>query len=83
MDLDTDKEFGELVKLYQECIGQPNGLTVNWISQMLEKYGFEWCKNTMLIAEEQGKRSKSYVKGILENWKNKVGMQLEKKDNLI
>lgn len=77
-ELEIDKDFAELAKLYQACIGQPNSLTSSWINEMLEKYGLEWCRNAMLIAEEQGKRSKSYVRGILENWQTKGGMQLEK-----
>lgn len=71
-----DKEFSELAKLYQQVIGQPNGLTADWINSILEMYGFEWCKNAFLIAEKRGKLTKSYVEGILKNWNNDGGMKL-------
>lgn len=73
---DSDNEFGEIAKLYQEVIGQPNGLTPQWIETILEEYGFEWVKNAMLEAEKRGKRNKKYVEGILENWKTSGGMKL-------
>lgn len=72
-----DNEFSELAKLYQQCIGQPNGLTAEWIENLLKDFGFEWSKNAFLIAEKQGKRTKRYVEGILQNWKRGGGMKLE------
>lgn len=72
----TEEEFKEIAKLYQVCIGQPNGLTADWIDNHLEEYGFEWLKNALLITEEQGKRSKAYVNSILNNWKTSGGMKL-------
>lgn len=72
-----DSEFSELAKLYQQCIGQPNALTAEWIEKLLKEFGFEWFKNALLIAEKQGKRTKRYVEGILQNWKRGSGMKLE------
>ena len=72
----NNNDFKEIAQLYQTCIGQPNGFTVDWIEDHLKDYGFEWLKNALLIAEEQGKRKKSYVNAILNNWKTEGGMKL-------
>lgn len=77
-----DEEFSELAKLYQQVIGQPNGLTAEWINSVKGTYGSEWVKNAMLEAETRGKRTKKYIEGILENWKVNGGMKLSSdKDN--
>jgi DnaD/phage-associated family protein len=75
-----DKEFSELAQLYQQVIGQPNGLTADWISDLKSRHGFEWVKNAMLEAEKRGKRTKKYVEGILQNWKRGGGMKLKGED---
>ena len=62
--------------MYQQIIGQPNGLTPQWIEVILEEYGFEWVKSAMIEAEKRGKRTKKYVEGILQNWKTEGGMKL-------
>ena len=75
-----DENFSELAKLYQQVIGQPNGLTADWIKTLLNEYGFSWVKNAMLEAEKRGKRTKKYVEGILQNWKANGGMKLSRGD---
>ncbi len=71
-----DKEFKELAILYQKCGFKVNGLTPDWINSIKEEYSFEWCKNAFLIAEKRGKLTKSYVEGILQNWRRDGGMKL-------
>lgn len=71
----NSSEFKEIAQLYQQIIGQANSLTAEWIEGHLEEYGFEWLKNALIVAEEQGKRNKSYVNGILKNWKTEGGMK--------
>lgn len=81
-EIKDDKEkdnFTIVARLYQQCIGVPNGLTKDWLQGNLEVYGLEWFKNALLIAEKNGKRTKSYVEAILRNWKNDGGMKLENK----
>lgn len=75
-ELDFNSEFAELAHLYQICIGQPNAFTAQWIDDILKEYGLEWCKNAMLEAERNGKRTKKYVNGILINWSRDGGMKL-------
>lgn len=72
----TRSEFSIVAELYQQCIGQPNALTADWIKDNLEEYGFEWVKNALLEADKNGKRTKKYVEGILNNWKTNGGMTL-------
>ncbi len=82
-EIKEDKEkddFTIVARLYQQCIGVPNGLTSGWLQGNLELYGLEWFKNALLIAEKNGKRTKSYVEAILRNWKNDGGMKLENKN---
>lgn len=77
-----DDEFSELAKLYQNCIGQANAFTSEWINFNKNTYGFQWVKNALLEAERQGIRTKSYVEKILSNWKNWGGMKLSTDKNI-
>lgn len=78
---EIDKELGELAKLYQECIGQVDGRTPSWLKEILEEYGFLWCKNALIRADEYGGRTKAYVRSILNRWKTNGGMKLEVKND--
>lgn len=74
----SDEEFREIANIYQQTIGVINELTSDWLQAILDDYGFEWCKEAMMEADKQGKRSKKYVEGILQNWKTSGGMKLSK-----
>ena len=74
----SDTEFTDIVKLYSENIELPNQLTSDWIIDTLNDFGYEWFKNAIIIANENGKRKQSYIKGILDNWKTNGGMKLAK-----
>lgn len=74
----SDEEFREIANIYQQTIGVINELTSDWLQAILDEYGFEWCKEAMMEADRQGKRSKKYVEGILQNWKTSGGMKLSK-----
>ena len=76
-----DKELGELARLYQECIGQANSRTAFWLEEILKEYGFLWCKNALIRADEYGGRTKAYVRSILDTWKANGGMKLEVKSD--
>lgn len=70
------EDFKEIVSVYQQVIGQPNGLTPQWIEEILKEYGAVWVKSAMLEAEKRGKRTKKYVEGILQNWKRGGGIKI-------
>ena len=71
-----DEEFSELTQLYQKCGFMVSGTTADWLIELKNMYGFEWVKNALLEAERQGKRSRKYVEGILQNWERSGGMRL-------
>ncbi len=71
-----DGEFSQLSKLYQKCGFMVSGITADWLIDLKNMYGFEWVKNALLEAERQGKRSRKYVEGILQNWERSGGMRL-------
>lgn len=75
-----DPEFRELAALYQKCGFRTNALTPDWINEIRNEYGFEWVKNAFIAAEKNGKLSKSYVEGILQNWQKGGGMKLCRDD---
>ncbi|MFZ7120713.1 MAG: Lin1244/Lin1753 domain-containing protein [Eubacteriaceae bacterium] len=76
----SKNDFQEIVKLYTEMIEMPNQHTADWIADMLQDYGVTWLKNAIIVANESGKRSMKYIKGILQNWKTGGGMILNKDD---
>lgn len=69
-------EFKDIALLYQQVIGQPNGLTTDWIEGVLNDFGYTWVKNAFMEADSQGGRSKAFVLKILNNWKSWGGMRL-------
>lgn len=71
-------EFSELAEIYQQTVGVINDLTSDWLKDILDSYGIEWCKAAMIEAEKRGKRTKKYIEGILQNWKTSGGMKLTK-----
>lgn len=79
--LNFDEEFSELAKLYQKCGFEYDGITPDWIEDSKEKYGFEWVKNAMTEAANQGARNRAYVNKILNNWKSWGGMKLSTDKN--
>ncbi len=66
--------FSQIAKLYQQCGFLVNGTTADWIDAVLKDYGFEWVKRAIIESEKRGKIQKSYVEGILSNWKANGGM---------
>lgn len=80
--LNSDEDFTKLARLYQQCGFDVDGLTSEWLKDMLAIYGFEFVKNALEEAAFRGKKNRKYAKGILENWKANGGMTLgnERKD---
>lgn len=78
-----DEEFSELIKLYQRAGFDVDGFTSNWIEDSKEIYSYEWVKNAIIEASNQGVRNRAYVNKILRNWKTRGGMTLstDKKNN--
>lgn len=72
-------EFSEIEKLYNDLgFGTINALLANDLKEIAKDYSFEWIEEAFKIAEKQNVKNIKYVKGILQNWKNK-GKDTEKK----
>ena len=69
-------DFTRLARQYQKCIGMADGMTSDWLKEILEEYKLAWCLNAMQEANLNGKRTKKYVNGILSNWSTNGGMKL-------
>lgn len=72
-------EFSEIEKLYNDLgFGTINALLAKDLKEIAKDYSFEWIEEAFKIAEKQNVKNIKYVKGILQNWKNK-GKDTEKK----
>lgn len=72
-------EFSEIEKLYNDLgFGTINALLAKDLKEMAKDYSYEWIEEAFKIAEKQNVKNIKYVKGILQNWKNK-GKDTEKK----
>lgn len=55
-------------RLYQENIGVVNGLTAEWLIDLAKSIDTELFKRAISIANDKGKLSLGYVKGIIKQW---------------
>jgi len=75
----TDDEFKQVVHEYTSCgYGTLNAITGEILEELIKEYSVEWVCTALRVGLEQNKRSLSYVRGILENWKRLGGVQLDK-----
>lgn len=71
MDLDNPK-LAELIKLYQDCgFGLITPYSANMLRDYMNEYSYEWVKEAIEIAEQNGVRTLAYIRGILK--KKKAG----------
>lgn len=73
---ESDEEFKMIAKIYQDAGFLVDGFTSDWIMSSLDMYGFEWVKNAIQEAANQGARNRAYVNKILSNWQKWGGMKL-------
>lgn len=79
MDLDNPK-LAKLIKLYQDCgFGLISPYSAKVLSDYMEKYSFEWVKEAIEIAEQNGIRTLAYIRGILK--KKKAGTNKTRNNN--
>jgi len=72
--VDND-ELAQIVKLYESGgFGQINLLVKEVLEDLLDEFGFEWVSHAIKVAVKRNKRNLSYVRGILNNWKNNGGI---------
>ena len=72
MDLDNPR-LADLIKLYQDCgFGLITPYSANMIRDYMNEYSYEWVKEAIEIAEQNGVRTLAYIRGVLN--KKKAGV---------
>lgn len=71
MDLDNPK-LADLIKLYQDCgFGLITPYSANMLRDYMNEYSYEWVREAIEIAEQNGVRTLAYIRGVLN--KKKTG----------
>lgn len=79
MDLDNPK-LADLIKLYQDCgFGLITPYSANMLRDYINEYSYEWVKESIEIAEQNGVRTLAYIRGVLN--KKKAGNDKPKNNN--
>lgn len=64
-------QLAVLIKLYQDCgFGLITPYSANMLQDFMQAYSFEWVKEAIEIAEQNGIRTLSYVRGVLNKKKS-------------
>ena len=79
MDLDNPK-LAELIKLYEDCgFGLITPYSANMLRDYMNEYSYEWVKEAIEIAEQNGVRTLAYIRGVLN--KKKAGADKPRNNN--
>ena len=79
MDLD-DPKLAELIKLYEDCgFGLITPYSANMLRDYMNEYSYEWVKEAIEIAEQNGVRTLAYIRGVLN--KKKAGADKPRNNN--
>ncbi|PMC60715.1 DNA replication protein DnaD [Finegoldia magna] len=79
MDLDNPK-LAKLIKLYQDCgFGLITPYSANMLRDYMNEYSYEWVKEAIEIAEQNGVRTLAYIRGVLN--KKKAGADKPRNNN--
>ncbi len=79
MNLDNPK-LAKLIKLYQDCgFGLITPYSANMLRDYMNEYSYEWVKEAIEIAEQNGVRTLAYIRGVLN--KKKVGVDKPRNNN--
>lgn len=79
LNLDNPK-LAELIKLYQDCgFGLITPYSANMIRDYMNEYSYEWVKEAIEIAEQNGVRTLAYIRGVLN--KKKAGTDKPRNNN--
>ncbi|MDU5071091.1 DNA replication protein DnaD [Finegoldia magna] len=75
-----DPKLAELIKLYQDCgFGLISPYSAKVLSDYMDMYSFQWVKEAIEIAEQNGVRTLAYIRGVLN--KKKTGVDKSKNNN--
>lgn len=71
-----DQGFAEVCKTFErEGFGFLSPIARDELSALYEEFGAEWVLNAMRESVTRGKRTISFIRGILLNWRNEGGMR--------
>jgi len=77
-----DEDIKRVAHEFTSCgYGTINSVSAEILDELIRDYSVEWVCNALRVGLEQGKRSLSYVRGILENWKREGGIYIDKNKN--
>ncbi|MDU1212724.1 DnaD domain protein [Finegoldia magna] len=66
-----DPKLADLIKLYQDCgFGLITPYSANMLRDYMNEYSYEWVKEAIEIAEQNGIRTLAYIRGILKKKKS-------------
>ena len=75
-----DPKLAELIKLYENCgFGLISPYSANMIRDYMNEYSYEWVKEAIEIAEQNGVRTLAYIRGVLN--KKKAGTDKPRNNN--
>lgn len=79
LNLDNPK-LAELIKLYEDCgFGLITPYSANMLCDYMNEYSYEWVKEAIEIAEQNGVRTLAYIRGVLN--KKKAGADKPRNNN--
>lgn len=82
-DDDVVKTENNIFYVFENCgFGSIDGYTMQQLEGLVKDFTFEWTKEAIEIAAENGARNLKYVTKILENWKSKGKDYKPNKNNI-
>lgn len=63
-----ESDFSEVFTLFEKCGFQITGYTAEELPALIKKYSKEWVMEAIKRSADRGKKSMSYIKGILDSW---------------
>lgn len=80
---DVIKTENNIFHVFENCgFGSIDGYTMQQLEGLVKDFTFEWTKEAIEIAAENGARNLKYVTRILENWKSKGKDYKSNKNNI-
>ena len=80
---DVIKTENNIFHVFENCgFGRIDGYTMQQLEGLVKDFTFEWTKEAIEIAAENGARNLKYVTRILENWKSKGKDYKPNKNNI-
>ena len=80
---DVVKSENNIFYVFENCgFGSIDGYTMQLLEGLVKDFTFEWTKEAIEIAAENGARNLKYVTKILENWKSKGKDYKPNKNNI-